>query len=124
LLLRHPGKKIGVIGESLGSGPACTLARMSVAPRKIVLIAPFDRLVNVAADHMPLLPVSLLLRDRWDNVEALKNYTGPIEIYAGRRDRTIRVEHAERLAAAVGARMTVLNAGHNDWASTGMVRIE
>jgi uncharacterized protein len=124
LVAQYPGMKIGVVAESIGSGPACLLASKTPAPRKIVLIVPFDTLVGVAARHMPWLPVGLLLRDRWNNAEALRGYDGPIEIYGARLDRVIPVEHAQRLASTVHARFTLLEGGHNDWASSGGVRLE
>src|SRR5580658_7002624 len=77
---RHPRAAICVLGESLGSGPACALARETIAPDKIVLVVPFDNLASVAAQHFPFLPVRLLLRDSWDNVRSLAGYAGPVEI--------------------------------------------
>jgi uncharacterized protein len=124
LVAQYPGMKLGVVAESIGSGPACLLARKTPAPRKIVLIVPFDTLVGVASRHMPWLPVGLLLRDRWDNTEALRGYPGPIEIYGARLDRVIPVDHAQRLAKAVNARFTLVEGGHNDWPSSGTIRLE
>src|SRR5438270_691969 len=53
-LLRNsfPGKPVCVTGESIGSGPACMLAREAVSPDKLVLVVPFDDLKRVAADHL------------------------------------------------------------------------
>ena len=115
---------ISVIGESLGSGPACTLARAPVQPARMVLIVPFDTLQSVASDHMPFLPTGLLLKDRWDNIAALKEYRGPIFVYAAQWDTIIGPEHGKRLASAVGATFHLLQSGHNDWLSSGAVRFE
>ena len=124
LVARYPRMGIGVIGESLGSGPACTLARAPVKPAKMVLIVPFDTLLSVASDHMPYLPTSLMLKDRWDNIASLKEYRGPIFVYAAQWDRTIGPEHGKRLASAVRATFHLLQSGHNDWLSSGVVRFE
>jgi pimeloyl-ACP methyl ester carboxylesterase len=122
LVARYPTLGVGVIGESIGSGPACTLAAAPVPPARFVLIVPFDTLVSVASDHMPFLPVQLLLRDRWDNSAALKNYRGPVTVYAAQSDHIIGFEHARRLATSVGATFHLMQCGHNDWSA--LVRIE
>lgn len=108
---------VGVLGESIGSGASCLLASQATPPKKIVLIVPFDTFASVAAKHFPILPVRLILTEQWDNVEALKNYRGPVEIYAASSDDVIPPHHARRLAEAVGAKFTLLHGGHNDWAS-------
>ena len=54
LRARHPNTPVCVLGESLGSGPACALAREKIAPDKIVLVVPFDTLADVAARHFPV----------------------------------------------------------------------
>lgn len=124
LRAEHPGVPVCVIGESIGSGPACVLASEPQPPERIVLVVPFDTLVSVAKDHFPWLPVRWLLRDRWDNIHALSAYHGRVEIFGARDDRIIPVSHAERLAARVaGARFHLISGGHNGWASGGEVRI-
>ena len=121
---RYPGIPVCVAGESIGSGPACNLARMQWPPDKIVLIVPFDTLVSVARDHFPLVPARLLLRDRWDNIEALEGYTGKVEIYGAKEDRIIPISHARALAGAVPrAVFHELPGGHNDWPASGAVKI-
>jgi pimeloyl-ACP methyl ester carboxylesterase len=124
LLALYPNKAIGVIGESLGSGPACTLAQAPVPPARFVLIVPFATLASVASEHMPFLPIKLLLKDRWDNVASLQGYRGPITVYAARQDNIIGPEHGRRLATAVGATFHLIDSGHNDLLSAGAVRFE
>ena len=122
---RYPGIPLNVLGESIGSGPACALAAEPVPPDKIVLVVPFDTLVSVASEHLPYIPVSLLLKDRWDNCAALKNYRGPVDIYGARFDTIIPMKHAEALARSVPqARSGVLNCGHNDWSNSQEVEIQ
>ena len=124
LRAEHPGVPVCVVGESIGSGPACALASDAGPPDKIVLVVPFDTLARVAAEHVPGLLVRLLLSDRWDNVRALRGYRGKVQIFGARDDRVIPVVHAERLAASLpSARFTLIPGGHNDWASGGSVRI-
>jgi uncharacterized protein len=116
LRTQNPGTPIGVIGESIGSGPACELARAPTPPDKIVLLTPFDTLANAAASHFPFLPVRLLLRDRWDNVAALRGYRGPVEIVGASRDEVIPIALAKALADQhPGAIFHTVSGGHNDW---------
>ena len=52
LRARFPGKPVCVAAESIGSGPASTLARAKIPPDKLVFIVPFDNLKSVARDHV------------------------------------------------------------------------
>jgi hypothetical protein len=120
----YPGVPIGVIGESLGSGPASYLCSLANPPARAVLIVPFDNLLSLAKEHMPFLPVSLLLRDRWDNAAALSKYAGRIDIYGALQDTIIPVNHARQLAQALPrATYHEVDCGHNDWSSRGHLKI-
>lgn len=121
---RYPGVPIGAIGESLGSGAASFLGTLAPPPDQIVLLTPFDSLVSVAAEYKRFLPVRWLLKDRWDNVAALRGYKGPVTVYGAEDDRVIPVHHARALAAAIGARFILLPAGHNDWMGRGLVKLD
>ena len=117
LRARFPGKPLCVAGESLGSGPASMLSREQPAPDKIVLVVPFDRIIDVAHDHVSWLPVSLILKGTWDNVEALQGYTGPLEIFGAEKDEVINVRHARALAESLPqAKFHLISGGHG-WAN-------
>jgi len=121
---RHQNSAVCVLGESIGSGPACSLAREKVAPDKIVLVVPFDSLANVASRRFYFLPVRLMLRDRWDNVETLRHYAGPVEIFGAIDDAIIPIEHAKALARQIpSAQFTAITGGHNDWSENKHVKI-
>jgi len=125
LRTRNPNTPVCVLGESIGSGPACALAREKIAPDKIVLVTPFDTLANVAAKHFPFLPVRLLIRDNWDNVESLKRYAGPVEIFGARDDTIIPIGHAKALASQIpDAQFIEIPGGHNDWSQADRVNIK
>ena len=126
LLLRaaYPGIPVCVLGESIGSGPAATLAGLGPAPDKLVLMVPFDRLSAVANDHFPSILVRLLLRDDWDNVASLRKYAGPVEIYGAEDDTIIPPKHARALAASLpSSKFVLMPGGHNDWSNHETVRI-
>src|SRR6266508_4058290 len=59
-------QRIVVFGRSLGTGVAVALA--SARPvAGVVLVSPYDSLAAVGRTHYPFLPVSLLLRHRFDS---------------------------------------------------------
>ncbi len=120
----YPHIPVCVAAESIGSGPASSLSSLSRPPDKFVLIVPFDKLSLVAQDHFPSFLVSLILRDNWDNIEALSNYKGPVEIFGAEADTVIPVGHAKALAAAIpGSKLVIIDGGHNDWSYPGRVII-
>lgn len=124
LRARNSRVPVCVLGESLGSGPACHLAREDQPPDKITLVVPFDSLASVAARRFFFLPVRPLLWDAWDNVETLQGYGGPVDIYGATQDTVIPIEHARALAEQVaGARFMPFDGGHNAWARSEQVRI-
>ena len=127
LLLRNtfPQTPVCIVGESIGSGPACTLANQLHPPDKIVLVVPFDTLKSVAADHLPFFPVGLILGESWDNIYSLSTYEGPVEIFAAEQDTVIPIIHAERLSAHVpSVKFHRISGNHNDWSKPTKVSIE
>ena len=120
----YPDIPVCAVGESIGSGPASCLARLAKPPDKLILVVPFDNLASVARDHFPLIPAGLVLLDRWDNAQALKGYSGKLEIYGAIDDRVIPVRHARTLARSLpGAVFQEIPGGHNDWSQGGRVKI-
>jgi pimeloyl-ACP methyl ester carboxylesterase len=108
-------ENVYVFGRSLGSGVAVQLA----AQRPIVgviLVAPFDSLVEVGKHHYPVLPVSLLLRHRFDSAALAPKITAPLLCIVAERDEIIPAVHAQRLYDAWGGPkrlVTLESAGHN-----------
>lgn len=120
----YPQTPVCVVGESIGTGPACSLAGLPQPPAKLVLIVAFDKLSLVASDHFPSVLVDLVLRDNWDNIAALASYKGPVTIFGAGGDTVIPVSHARALAAAVpSSRLVIIDGGHNDWSQPGRVQI-
>ncbi len=106
------------LGESLGAAVAVALAA-EAPPRALVLRSPFTSLTDVGRRHYPLLPVGLLLRDRYPSLERIGGVAAPVLVVAGERDRLVPVEQSRRLyAAAPGPKRFVLiaDADHNDFA--------
>jgi uncharacterized protein len=104
------------LGESLGAAVALRLATER-PPAALVLRSPFASLVEVGRRHYPVLPVSLLLRDRYDSAALAGRLAAPLLVVAGGRDRIVPASHSRRLFAAAPEpkRLVVLEgADHND----------
>ena len=122
LRARFPDKPVCVVTESLGSGPGSTLAQLKQPPDKFVFIVPFDDLKSLGREHVPWLPTGLMLSGSWDNVESMKGFKGPVDVFGAERDEVIPVAHARRLAESLPqAKFTVIPGGHNDWSQQGIV---
>ena len=108
-------KSVYVFGRSLGSGVAVQLAaQRSVAGA--ILVAPFDSLVEVGKHHYPFLPVSWMLKHRFESVAAAPNIKAPLLCIVAVDDEIIPVQHAKRLYDAWGGEKRWIGlegAGHN-----------
>ncbi len=103
-------------GESLGTAVAVGLA-VEHPPAALVLRSPFASMADVGQHHYPLLPVRLLLRDRFAAIDQIPRIGAPLLIIAGGRDRIVPIEHSRRLYDAAVAPKTFLvipDADHND----------
>lgn len=90
----HPN--VTVIGRSLGSGVAVRLASERPVTR-LVLVTPFDSLVDVAASRYRWLPVRLLLRDRYESGRNAPRVAAPVRIIAAGEDEIVPRSSTERL---------------------------
>jgi uncharacterized protein len=108
---------VWLLGESLGSGVAAQVAaREPAAVSGLILVTPVARMAEVAASHYPWLPVRALLRDRWDNLTALRAYHGPVVILVAGRDEVVGAPQGRRLAQSLSPAPRVFEqpeAGHN-----------
>ncbi len=97
-LLREDATPLFLVGESLGSGVASAMAeRFGEQIAGLWLVTPFTSLADAARAHYPFLPVRLVLRDRYDNVKALRGYQGKVLILAAERDRVVPAALARSL---------------------------
>lgn len=111
------GERIVGMGRSLGTGAITDLARVRPL-RALVLQSPYVSVAHFARRY--LLP-GFLARDRFDNLEVLRDFDGPVLLIHGRRDEVIPYSHSERLKrAAPAVELLSLDCGHNncppDWA--------
>jgi uncharacterized protein len=90
---------ITVIGRSLGSGVAVRLAATGEV-QQLVLISPYDSILNIARHRYPWLPVGLLLKDRFESVRYAPKINAPTVILAGEYDLVIPPVRTAALRAA------------------------
>ncbi|MET0566439.1 MAG: alpha/beta hydrolase [Acidimicrobiia bacterium] len=109
--------RVVYFGESLGASIALRLAS-DHSPAALVLRSPFTSLADVGAAHYPLLPVSWLLRDRFENTGLITQSDTPVLIVLGTGDVIVPPEQSRQLyemASADGKRIHVIeDADHND----------
>lgn len=109
-----------VVGESLGTGVASYVAAHRSIER-LALISPFTSLVDAASIHFPMLPVSMLLLDRFDSRSHLKAVGVPLRVIHGTIDDIVPFELGKRLFDSYTGSDKVLielpGVGHNDIAT-------
>jgi uncharacterized protein len=81
-------KNIIIYGESLGTGVAIEIAQHKNFAG-IILESPFTSMIDVAKDKYPFLPVSLLLKDKYESNKKIKNIKIPIMVMHGKVDNIV-----------------------------------
>ena len=92
---RYMGKIKVIYGRSLGTALAAGLA-LEVQPDLTILVSPYYSMVELASQHYPLAPVSLL-RYPLNTAEDIARYRGPLILMHGELDTLISPSHSERL---------------------------
>ena len=106
---------IVIVGESLGGAVAAELAAR-VQPRALLLLSAFTSVNDLGAELYPWLPVRWISGFRYDTLQGVKDYRGPVLVVHSRDDEIVPFAHGQRLQAAAGARARLLEmrGGHND----------
>jgi fermentation-respiration switch protein FrsA (DUF1100 family) len=117
-LLDHgvPAQRMIYFGESLGAAVATRLAAEQ-PPGALMLRSPFTSLAAVGSRHYPLLPVRLLLRDRFPVTELISQIRVPTAVIYGSADMVVPPEQSVAVAAAAAGlvrTVEVVGADHND----------
>lgn len=93
----HP--RISVIGRSLGSGVAVYLASVRTVTR-LILVTPYDSILSVASNMLPIFPTSLLLSDKFDSLSYVPRVEAPVLVVVAENDEIIDRKHTDNLVAA------------------------
>lgn len=101
-------------GESLGTGLAARIAaELPVAG--VILEAPYTSIVDVAAQAYPILPVRLILADRYETNRVITGLKVPLLILHGANDGVVPAAMGRELAhlAPGPTRLVVFPNGHH-----------
>jgi len=103
-----------VIGRSLGSAVAAYIAN-KIDVEKLILITPFDSLINVAKHKYPFLPVKMLLRHKFNEIEYLKKSKAKKFLILATNEKTIPKKSIENLKQEINFnKIFFLNSTHAD----------
>ena len=94
------GRKVVVIGRSLGSGVATYLASKRVVDG-LVLLTPYDSILSIAKLKYPFFPIDLLLKNKFETVNYLPLVKAKIAVVEVENDATIPRYHFEKLLEAM-----------------------
>ncbi|WP_223301295.1 alpha/beta hydrolase [Variovorax boronicumulans] len=108
-----PQARLHVVGRSLGTGVAIQLvARQEFA--SLQLITPYDSLLEVAKKRFPLVPLSLLLRHRFNSIEHSKEVAAKTQVLLAAKDDVVPHERSEKLIAAWPTPVSVQTVSNSD----------
>lgn len=91
--------KITVIGRSLGTNIALFVATQRNIDH-LVLVTPYDRIVDIAQARYPIFPVSWLIHDTFDSVALAKQVKSPTLVVLADNDNVVPRKHSETLLKA------------------------
>ncbi|MEP7013269.1 MAG: hypothetical protein ABJC13_23365 [Acidobacteriota bacterium] len=108
--------QITAIGRSLGSGVAIRLATARPLTR-LILVTPYDSLVDIAADQYPIFPIRWLMHDKFESQRYAPNVTAPTLLLEAENDEVVSRASTEalykRFANGQAILKVVRNTGHN-----------
>jgi pimeloyl-ACP methyl ester carboxylesterase len=104
-------------GRSLGSGVAVYLGA-SRRLEKLILLTPYDSIVEVGQELYPLFPVRYLIKDRFDSVSRAGDIEIPVLIASAENDREIGLARTLNLKQSFNRTRVdyqmIAGAAHND----------
>jgi pimeloyl-ACP methyl ester carboxylesterase len=88
-----------LMGFSLGTGVATEMAARGHG-HALVLLAPYTSIPAVAQRHVPLFPMGLLMRDRFDTLSKAPSIALPVFVAHGDKDEVVPFDMGETVAHA------------------------
>ena len=111
---KHPS--VDVVGRSLGSGIAVYVASIRPVDR-LVLVTPYDSLLELAALQYPYIPVRWLLLDKFESWRFAPSVTAPTLIIAAEHDELVPRSNTQllqsRFKSGLVSFKVVAGTGHN-----------
>lgn len=112
---RVPPEEIIIFGRSLGAAIAAELASQHPSAG-VILESAFTSVPDMAASLYPWLPVRLLSRYRYNNLDKVERITSPLLVVHSREDDIIPYVHGEQLFAKANEpkQFLEMRGRHND----------
>ncbi|MCH2037716.1 MAG: alpha/beta hydrolase [Rickettsiales bacterium] len=101
---KHNIKNIILYGESLGTGIAVQMALEFPSIKAMILEAPYTSIEQKGIELYPWLPVSILIKDRFDSITKAPKITAPSLVIHGKQDLTIPMSHGQSMLKALGSK--------------------
>ena len=89
-------QNIILYGESLGTGIATELAQQKKYAG-VILETPFTSMADAAQKIYPFIPVGLLIKDKYENKNKIKNINIPILIMHGEKDTIVPFKMGKKI---------------------------
>ena len=120
-LAARNNSEVQVVGRSLGSGLAVHVASMRPVER-LVLVTPYESVLEIASKRFWFLPVSWLLLDKYESWKYAPLVTAPTLLLAAEHDNVVPLAGTERLSTrfkpGVATLRIVGNCGHESISAT------
>lgn len=96
-----PESNMIIYGVSLGTGVTVQMAT-EYNEAAIILESPYTSLPDAAKQTYYMLPVDLLMHDKFNSLDKIKNINSPVLILHGDQDQVINVKQGQALFDAAG----------------------
>lgn len=91
--------KVIVIGRSIGTGVATYLSSQRKT-KATILITPYENMIDVAFEKYPFVPISLLIKHRFESDKYAPTISSPMLALISANDQVIPKHHAYKLKEA------------------------
>lgn len=92
---------VAALGRSLGSGVVCWLATQRPLA-SLVLVTPYDSILQLARDQYPLFPIAWMLKDPFESSRYAAQIEAPVLVMTAADDTVIPAQSTVRLIDAFG----------------------
>jgi len=114
---RHSGS-VAVLGISLGTGVAMQAVHTCQSDiERLLLVTPYDSILNVAKHHFLGFPVERMLKDWYESFKLAPTLNIPTLVMRSALDEVVPPDSTDRLLEAFGNPLPVLSAPltHSQW---------
>jgi len=111
---QHP--HVSFMGRSLGTGIATWVASQRPTD-KLVLVTPFDSILNIARERYPMFPVELFLKDRYESWRYAESVKAKVLIVLASDDQVVPRANSEALMSHFPVKPEVVvipHSGHDN----------